>query len=240
LQPFTDVIITRWGVVKEVLRKPGFYWLGGVGVEKQEVYVGGWNGHLEDISISDCQAFPCFISATYNYQVVDALSATYKIPDFQEFVKIQAKSALQKAFSNAIYNNYHQNVIENKIVSILQEYVSPVGIQINTFRITAIKVSKKMCKHLMAKQEAQAYINGRKAIAESATSIMATTVKKLQKDNIQLTPKEKNALVMELIYMIMQNDEVKVRFMEGNPSDLEAITAITIEPKDNPNNQENI
>ena len=190
--------------------------------------------------INDSQSFPCFISARYNYQVVDALSATYKIPSYHKFVKEQAKTALQKIFSKAVYNNYRANTVGKNITKILQEYVSPMGIQINSFTITSVKVSNKLLEYLMAEQEAQAYINGRKTIANGAVSISSETVKKLEKENLQLTPVEINALAVDLIYMIIQNDDVKIRFMEGNPSDVEAVVAITTETPVKPKKKEKV
>ncbi len=238
--PSNDVIVSEWETVTKVLREPGFYWLGGCGVNTQEVYVGGWTANLIDIPVNDRDAFPCFVSAAYNYQVVDAISATFKTPDYQKFVKKQAKAALQRVFSGAVYNNYNNRKIENKIVEILQEYVTPIGIQINSFKITGIAVSSKMQKLLLARQEAEAYITGRRTIAQGAVSVLSETLKNLQKEDIKLSPSERNALIVDLIYMIIQSDDVKIRFIEGNPSDTQAVAAIATETPHNPNKKEKV
>jgi SPFH domain/Band 7 family protein len=231
-----DVIVSRWGIVEQILREPGIYSLGCAGLDTEEVYVGGWQGTIDDLPVNDRNSFPCYLSATYNYQVVDALAATYKVSDYKNFVYEQAKVCLKTIFSHASYKRYNQNTLESWIINIFQSYVSFMGIQINSFKVTSLQIDRRLQKDLLAKQEAQAYINGKEAIAQGAASILKETLDKLHKDNIQLSSAEKNALVVDLIYMIIQNDDVKVRFIEGSPTETEAIVAITTESKDKHNN----
>jgi hypothetical protein len=229
VQPSQDVIIAYYGVVTEILREPGIYWFNGLGLETHTVYVGGWQGTIYDQPMKDGNAYPYYVSANYNFQVIDPLAAVYKTKNFQAFIKKQAKIALQKIFAQTPYHAIHFTKAHEKAQNLLQTYVSSIGLQINNFRITGVKIDQHMQKLLLAKQEAQAFVNGRKTIALGATSIIESTLTKLKEQRIQLTQQEKNALAVNLTYMICHGNKVSLEYIQGDPTAEEMNAFVTIE-----------
>jgi hypothetical protein len=69
-----------------------------------------------------------------------------------------------------------------------------------------------MQKLLLAKQEAQSYITGRKKTAESAFQIAKETVEALSAKNIVLTDQQRNALIADLLYMICDSESSRLDF----------------------------
>jgi len=227
VQPLNEIIVSRWGVTEGVLREPGRYTYHALGLEMEEVYVGLWVMNISDLPVNDKDSFPCYLSSSYNYRIVDVLSATYKVADYHKFVKMEAKNAMQKIFSEVSYDKYNEIEVESRMRSFLENKVSWLGIRIDRFSLLTLKIDMKI-PGFMAKQKAETYVNGRMTIAQGATSIVKETLDNLGKQDISLTEPNKNGLATHLIYTLIQSDDVHIRFFEDGPS-AEVLVAIHAE-----------
>jgi regulator of protease activity HflC (stomatin/prohibitin superfamily) len=233
VRPQYNIIVTQFGMISEILREPDLYWFNSIGLETQEVYMGEWTYAIKDLFVNDGNGFPYYLSATYNYQVKDPLAVTYEVKKFHTFIEQQAKIALQKVFAEQPYEKIGDNRIQRKIKKLLEKFISSINVEVKSVRITSVKVDEKMQKLLLAKQEAIAYINGRKTIVKGVGSILESTLQNLQKQEIQLTQQEINSLAVDLTYMISQSSDVSLQFLQGHPTLDQMIGSVITTHKEN-------
>lgn len=227
VSPNYNAIIEQYGVVTQILREPGFYTIDALGLKTHQIYVGTKFVSFTDEKMNDENGFPCYVTARFNYQIVDPIAAYYRTKNYHEFVITQVKSALQKAFATQPCDSW--DAVAKAAKKLSTSFVECVGIQINRCRITAVKIDQNMQKIMYAEQEAQAFITGRKTIAKGAISTLKHTIGKLEQDTgIILTQQQKNALGLDLTYMLFQADRSNVEYIQGNPSNDQMRTLITV------------
>jgi membrane protease subunit (stomatin/prohibitin family) len=225
VQPNNDIIVTRYNIITEVLREPGFYQFSNNGLKIHTVYVQGYQGIITDRQMNDKNGFPCNVSAQYNYQVVDPIAATYQTKNYYKFVKEHALIALQKSFAQT--SKDHRKEIGKETIKLFESYVQLIGVKINSFKITAVKIDQNMQKIMLAKQEAKAFVKGRKTIAKGAISTLGLSIEQLEESGIKLTQEQKNALALDMTYMICQTDQISLEYIQGDPSPDQMRTLIT-------------
>ena len=150
----------------------------------------------------------------------------FETPNYSAFVNKHAKIALQKGYAGPSKGRTQR---ENTIQSIFASLVSCVGIKIKSFRITAVKVDDNIQKLLLAEQEAQAYVTGKRTIAEGATSIVKLTMDNLKKKDIQLSKEDTDALVVNLTYAIIDNENLSISHYQGISCSAQAMAFITLD-----------
>lgn len=218
--PSYETIVTRWGIPKEVLKVSGYYTYNQIGLETHEVFMGNLVARVKKIAVNDLHGNPIHLSAQYIYCITDSLKAHYAMRSLADFVQKQAIAALFKVAGNFPYDSsrniprlcIHSDQIDSDLKRTLNSLIEDVGLRVVSFKIMSIAIDTNMQKLLLAKQEAQAYITGRKKTAESAFQIAKETVEALSAQNILLTEQQRNALVSDLLYMICDPDSSRLDF----------------------------
>jgi regulator of protease activity HflC (stomatin/prohibitin superfamily) len=220
VRPNYETIVTRWGIPKEVLKVPGYHPFNKCGLETHEMFMKNLTGRIEKLAVNDLHGNPIQISAQYTYCIKDSLKAHYAMDSLAPFVKQQAKTTLLKVASCYPYDSkddiprlcVHSKQIDQDLRNTLNSLIEDVGLRILAFKIISIAVDDDMQRLLLAKQQAQAYITGRKKTAESAFQIAKETVEAFSAQNIALTDQQKNALISDILYMICDHKSSKLDF----------------------------
>lgn len=217
-----EVIVSRWGKPIQTLTEPGSYCFNQCGLDTIEVWKGGFTERLEKIIVNDCNGNPLLVTARYSYKLSDTLEGTFNFQHRARMVNLLAISTLLKVSGNYPYESFdgkpclrlNSSVINKELKATLNNMIKDFSLRAGSFTIISIGIEEKMQKLLLAKQEAQAYITGRKEIAESAFKIAQETLSSLNAQNIQLSEKERNALIINLTFMICDPAKPKLNFYE--------------------------
>lgn len=225
-----DVVVTQCGVVTKVLRKPGLHHINPCFTDTREVYMGLNDIEISKMNANDSHGNPLVVSAQFVYRVSDSVTATYRTSVLTKFLKEQGESAIRAAMSHYPFDNEggkgeclrkHSDVIEAHLVKILQEMVQMVGIKIESFRIINVGFDPRMEKLLLARQEAQAEVTARTAIAEGTTGILQETLGRLKALGIELGDEERNKFATNLTLMLVNHGHTTINlFQETAPSPL--------------------
>lgn len=227
VNPLKDVIVTRWGVVTDVLRKPELYFMNPIGLGTKEIDTNISTHEITNLKVNDSIGNPVYVKVQYGYQVVDSLKAFYEVQNLSAFIDKQAMSALRQVASQYPYDHSDKSTlclksdakaIEEQLKKVLHDLVENVGVEVTSFRFLQINYDEDVQKLILAKQEAIAYINGRKKIANGAVGIVEETLMHLKKQGIKLNEKQSRALVTDLIYMISNQDDLSLRYYQNSTS----------------------
>lgn len=238
VNPMQDVIVSRGGVVTDVLRTPGWHHINPCCTSTFEVNMG-----LNDIEISrmkanDSHANPIIVSAQMVYRVSDSVTSIFMTKTLNKYLKDQGETTLRDILSRYPFDNgeekgeclrKHSERIESELTEHLDRRAQSVGIKIESFRLINVSIEASMEKLLLARQEAQAEVNARKAIAEGTTGILQETLTRLNALGIELQESERNRFATNLTLMLVNHGNTTLNlFQESGPSPL----AMTYNRKD--------
>jgi SPFH domain/Band 7 family protein len=228
--PMHDSIVMQCGQVTQVLRQPGLYCIPPCGMDTIDVYMGVNTTEISKIGAADVHGNPIVISAQYSYRVTNSIDAHYKTYNRHSFIKEQAESALRAVVAKYPYDIDHNNgdknftdsltkqsdKIDALLVETLQVMVDFVGVNIESFRLINVSFDPKMEKLLLARQEAQAEVNARTAIAEGTTGIIKETLSRLKVMGIHLTPEETNKFATNLTMILVNHGHTSLNIFDNS------------------------
>lgn len=215
-QNYRAKIITRAGVITDIIREPGQYFFNPCCLEEREVSECSYRGDLESLKINDINGLPIYASAFYYYQVDHTLDSVYKLHEPERFIKDQARTVFLKVLSKYPYDRhpgergdclrYISPAINDELKYALQEQIGKAGWYVTQFNVSGIGVSDNIEKLTLARQIAQTYVTGKRTIAKGAMGILESTLISLRQRGFELTDHERDALLADLVYMICNND----------------------------------
>lgn len=214
-------ILSRCGVITDVLREPRVHYVNSCCLEEQEVENYSWTGAIKSLKVNDSNGMPLWASGTYNYQINHTIDSQYKLQNPSRFVKDQVRTVFQKVLSQYPYDRpRHDNrpsltrqsaVIDGHLRNMINDMLRNTGWEVTSILLTGIGISENLEKLTLARQIAQSYVTGKKAVAEGAMGIVEKTVLALRAQNIELTDRERDALLTDLLYMICNNDNFALK-----------------------------
>lgn len=223
--PMHDKIVEKCGVVSEVLRVPGPYFINPCCTETYDLFMGLKTEELNNLPINDSHGNPLIISAQFVYRVSDSLRASYTAMSLHQFLKDQAGSTLRVVCGHypfdvedehSICLRKHSSQVDNNLRETLQLFVNQVGVTIESFRMTRISVEQHMEKLLLARQEAQAELIARKTIADGSAGIIQELVRNYNALGINLSKKELNRFGTQLTLILVNHGHTTLNLFEGS------------------------
>lgn len=233
VQPNQTKVLLFFGKYKGTVRKNGFFWLNPF-YSKKKVSLRIRNLESDIIKVNDEQGNPILISAVLVWKVVDTYKAVFDIEtleevdaktgvkktkqeaSYQNFVKIQAESALRKLAHSYPYDDVDTDentevvtlrsgvdTINEELEKEMKERLALVGIEILEARISNLSYAPEIASVMLQRQQAQAIIVARKRIVEGAVGMVEMAVDKLEKKDIaKFSDDEKAKLVNNLMVVL--------------------------------------
>lgn len=224
LTPGWDVIVLRYGIPSEILRRPNLYFY--YNATLKWVDVQSYYKTMDNLKVNDSQGFPLKVDITYGYQVVDAIAATYICThsDYTHFLQEQAKSAMIQVASQFPYDSeekkrgilrVNDRAIEEKLKKLLQEFVKVIGVRINYFQIRQIQYDEAFKHFFLERQRAQAFILARGALLDASMGVVEKTIQSIEKQGRTLTHDQKVELAMRLT-LINCKPGMELKLVQGS------------------------
>jgi len=224
--PMYDSIVIEGGVVTRVLREPGLYLLSFCS-ETEDVYMGVETTEIGSMRANDSHGSPLVISAQFSYRVTNSINAHFKTANRATYIKEQAESALRAIAAKYPYDadqesrskeclTKQSDKIDHQLVKVLQTMVNFVGVKIESFRLINVSYDPRMEKLLLAKQEAQAEVTARTAIAEGTTGIIHETLNRLKALGIELTSEELNKFATNLTMILVNHGHTSLNIFDNS------------------------
>jgi regulator of protease activity HflC (stomatin/prohibitin superfamily) len=234
VKPMHDTIVSKCGVVTQVLKQPGPYCIGFCCTETEDVYMGLNMQEIKSMGANDLHGSPLVVSAQFVYRINDSIAATYKTSNLSKFLHNQAESALRIVVARYPYDidstdpdqkSNHQQCLRKPsenfdfmLVKVLQELVGLAGITIESFRLINVGYDPKMEKLLLARQEAQAEVTARVTIAEGTSGIIEETLSRLRTLGLTLTEAERNKFATNLTLLLVNHGHTTLNIFDGGSS----------------------
>ena len=170
------------------------------------------NSSSRTLKVNDKEGTPIEIAAVVVWKVVDAAKAEFDVDDFENFVKVQADSALRTLASQYSYDapetdthslRGHIMEVAAMLKSELHDRMQQAGVEVQEARISKLAYAPEIAAAMLQRQQAGALIAARAKIVEGAVGMVEHALDMLKDKNIiELDPERKAAMVSNLLVVL--------------------------------------
>lgn len=167
---------------------------------------------MRTLKVNDKDGTPIEIAAVVVWKVVDAAKAAFVVDDYQDFVKVQADSALRTLASQYSYDapeadshslRGHIKEVAEQLKNELHDRMQQAGVEVQEARISKLAYAPEIASAMLQRQQAGAIIAARSMIVEGAVGMVEHALEMLQsKGIVELDAERKAAMVSNLLVVL--------------------------------------
>ncbi|WP_374457321.1 SPFH domain-containing protein [Nocardioides sp.] len=203
-------VVQFFGRYVGTVRKPGLRMTVPL-TTRRNVSVRVHNFETHELKVNDADGNPVNIAAIVVWQVADTARATFAVEDYEDFVAVQAESALRHVAMSHPYDNAatevtlrgDTEVISAELAAEVAERIALAGLEVIEVRISALAYAPEIAQAMLQRQQASAVVAARETIVEGAVGMVESALAQLeQKDIVELDPERKAAMVSNLLTVL--------------------------------------
>jgi regulator of protease activity HflC (stomatin/prohibitin superfamily) len=178
---------------------------------RRNVSVRVHNFETNELKVNDADGNPINIAAIVVWQVADTARAKFAVEDYEDFVAVQAESALRHVAMSHPYDNAatevtlrgDTEVISAELASEVAERIALAGLEVIEVRISALAYAPEIAQAMLQRQQASAVIAAREKIVDGAVGMVESALEQLErKDIVELDAERKAAMVSNLLTVL--------------------------------------
>lgn len=209
VKPMHVGVATYFGKYSGQHFKSGLHWIPTpIGTTIKSVYMGGRSTDFKNSKITDKNRNPIVVSGMMNYNVVDPAQYLYGTNDQNNYIFNQAESVLKQVVSGYTYDELSNTLsdIDNILREESQKKLDIAGIEVTKFSLTDMNYAPEIASAMLVRQQADAYIQGRKEITKGTCDIVDDIVDKYGSN---MNDEQKSKLINNLMVSIISNSGVQ-------------------------------
>lgn len=209
--PGHAVVLQLYGKYVGTVRQSGLRFVNPL-YSKDQVSTRIRNHETSTLKVNDLDGNPIEIGAVVVWQVKDTAQAMFEVDDFEEFVAIQAETAVRHIANSYAYDSSDPNrmslrdnadEITSKLSNEVAARVSAAGVTIIESRITQLAYAAEIARAMLQRQQATAVVAARQLIVEGAVGMVETAIAEIEGRNIvSLGQAERSDLVSNLMIVL--------------------------------------
>jgi hypothetical protein len=152
------------------------------------------------------------------WKVDDTYKAAFNVDNYEQFVKIQADSALRQMATGYAYDTFedeHASVtlrgsgddINEVLENLIAERLSLAGLQVVEAKISHLSYAPEIASAMLQRQQAMAIVSARKTIVEGAVGMVEMALEQLSKREIVHLDDEKKASMVSNLLVVLCSDK---------------------------------
>lgn len=200
------------------VRDEGFYWVNPLTLKKH-VSLRTRNFNSASLKVNDASGNPIEIAAVVVWSVVDSAKALFDVEHYEQFVSIQAETAIRTLASRYPYDVHdddHASLrgspdeVGERLRHELQQRLDVAGVKIHDARITHLAYAPEIAQAMLRRQQAQAVIAARQQIVEGAVGMVEMALRKLSEHGVvELDEERKAAMVSNLLVVLVGESDTQ-------------------------------
>ncbi|MGM9321020.1 SPFH domain-containing protein [Deinococcus aquaticus] len=214
VQPNHGTLITLFGRYVGTERRNGLYWTNPLTVRKS-VSLRIHNFNSERLKVNDLAGNPIEIAAVIVWRVVDTARAVFDVEDYNEFVAIQAETALRHLASQYPYDNYTDDAmslrgnadeIADALATELATRLRHAGVEVLEARLSHLAYAPEIAGAMLQRQQASAIIAARSQIVQGAVGMVQMALKELSEQDIVHLDEERKAQMVSNLLVVLTSE----------------------------------
>ena len=192
VQPNQARVLVFFGDYVGSVRDAGFWWTNPF-TTKRAVSLRVRNFNSERLKVNDADGNPVEIAAVVVWRVVESAKAVFDVDDFEEFVDIQAETALRSLATRYPYDAAGQersslrenpDELAEALKAELDARLEVAGVDVLEARLTHLAYAPEIAQAMLRRQQAQAVVSARQLIVSAAVGMVEDAIKELERSGV--------------------------------------------------------
>jgi regulator of protease activity HflC (stomatin/prohibitin superfamily) len=170
------------------------------------------NFETNELKVNDANGNPVNIASIVVWQVADTAKAVFAVEQFEDFVAMQAESALRHVASTHPYDTTENgeeslrgstDLVAEELAQEVAARIAIAGLEVVEVRISSLAYAPEIAHAMLQRQQAAAVIAAREQIVEGAVSMVEAALRRLEADDVvELDEERKAAMVSNLLVVL--------------------------------------
>jgi regulator of protease activity HflC (stomatin/prohibitin superfamily) len=220
LQPNQSALLMLFGEYRGTDYSTGLRWANPF-MNKQKVSLRLRNFNSDKLKVNDKRGNPIEIAAAVVWRVRDTARAVLDIDHYEQYVPIQAESALRHLANEYAYDHVDEadsaltlraggDEIVGRLKKELQERFEKAGLYVEDARLTHLAYAPEIAGAMLRRQQAEAVIGARKQIVAGAVGMVEMALASLtERGVVDLDPERRAAMVSNLLVVLCAETEAQ-------------------------------
>jgi regulator of protease activity HflC (stomatin/prohibitin superfamily) len=212
--PNQSRVATFLGRYVGTVRDAGFWWVLPF-TTRQRVSLRVRFFETEVLKVNDARGNPVEISAVINWRVVDTAKAAFDVDDYEDFVRVQAETAIRHVASVYPYDAYDDDLhslrgnadeVEATLKADLQRRLDVAGVEVLLVGLRRLAYAPEIAADMLRRQQAEAVVAARRRIVEGAVGMVDEALAALSERHIVELDEERKAAMVSNLMVVLVSD----------------------------------
>jgi regulator of protease activity HflC (stomatin/prohibitin superfamily) len=211
VQPGHTKVVRFFGSYVGTVRRTGLWWILPL-ADRRSLSIRVRNFETNHLKVNDADGNPVEIAAIVVWQVADTSRAVYSVDDYDDFVRVQAESALRHVATTHPYDDPagegpslrgSVDVVAAELAREVAQRVAIAGLEIVEVRISHLAYASEIAQAMLRRQQANAVVAARARIVEGSVGMVEMALARLDEHGIvELDEERKAAMVSNLLVVL--------------------------------------
>jgi regulator of protease activity HflC (stomatin/prohibitin superfamily) len=196
VQPGHTKVVRFFGTYVGTVRRTGLWWVVPL-ADRRRLSIRVRNFETNHLKVNDADGNPVEIAAIVVWQVADTARAVYAVDDYDNFVRVQAESALRHVATTHPYDDPAGDSIS------LRGSVDVVAGEL------ALEVAERVAiaQAMLRRQQANAVVAARTRIVDGAVGMVELALSRLDEEGIVELDEERKAAMVSNLLVVLCGDQ---------------------------------
>jgi regulator of protease activity HflC (stomatin/prohibitin superfamily) len=200
------------------VRAQGLHWVNPFTLRRR-VSVRVRNFETAKLKVNDHDGNPIEIAAIVVWKVTDTAEALFEVDDYENFVQVQAESAVRNLAMSHPYDAHREEdlalrgnpaEIAEQLRQEIADRLGKAGVEVIEARISHLAYAPEIANAMLRRQQANAVIAARTRIVEGAVGMVEMALEQLsEKQVVELDEERKAQMVSNLLVVLCSEHEAQ-------------------------------
>lgn len=216
VEPNDARVLIFLGSYTGTIKEAGF-WYSNPFAKKERVSLRVRNFNSDRLKVNDANGNPIEIAAVVVWKVISPASALFDVDFYEDFVHIQAETAIRTLSSHYPYDNGdapglslrgNPEEVSDTLQKELEIRLKAAGVNVIEARLSHLAYAQEIAQAMLRRQQAQAIIAARRQIVEGAVGMVQMALQQLsEKQIVDLDDERKAHMVNNLMVALVSEQE---------------------------------
>ncbi len=215
VQPNDSRVLTLFGKYNGTVSQDGWHFVNPL-TSKKRISLKIHNFNSERLKVNDHDGNPIEIASVIVWKVVDSAKAVFDVEDYEQFVQIQAETAIRSLASRYPYDGHEgqeslrgsTDEVSEELKIEINKRLELAGIEVIETRLSHLAYAQEIAQAMLRRQQAQAIIAARQKIVEGAVGMVKMALSQLKEEGVVDLDEDKKAqMVNNLLVALVSESE---------------------------------
>jgi regulator of protease activity HflC (stomatin/prohibitin superfamily) len=210
--------LVLFGRYRGTVHEQGLQWVNPF-TERRKISIRVRNFETSKLKVNDFDGNPIEIAAIVVWKVTDTAEALFEVDNYENFVHVQAESALRNLATSHPYDTHiegqialraNQAEVADQLRQEIQDRLEKAGLNVIEARISHLAYAPEIANAMLRRQQAKAVIAARTLIVEGAVGMVEMALDQLSAKNVVTLDEERKAqMVSNLLVVLCSEHETQ-------------------------------